>query len=299
MSSTNLRSMTGFSRAHRDTPLGQFTVELKAVNNRFHDASVSMPRELAALEMRLRALLKARVSRGKVDCRVRCLFADKAQPEVQINMPLAHAYIARLHELRKAANADQIPLELVAGLPGVMEITPPEIDEEVLWQSLVAAVDEALDAFDRDRAREGAALGEQLTDLGRQLRDRVAAVVLRKEEVVANMRERLRQRIAELEAEVKSHVDPGRIEMEVAMLADRADISEEIVRLVAHLDRYDTLINGSGEESAGRALDFLLQEMGREVNTIMSKSRDTALSGTGLEMKSILEKIREQIQNIQ
>lgn len=297
--STNLRSMTGFSRARRDTPHGQFSVELRSVNNRFHDASVSMPRELASLEMRLRALLKARISRGKVDCRVRCAFTDKAQPQVQINMPMAHAYIARLHELRNAAHADQIPLELIAGLPGVMEVIPPELDEEVLWQSLAMAVDEALDAFDRDRAREGAALGEQLVDLGRQLRECVAAIVLRKEEVVANMRVRLRQRIAELEDEIKSRIDPGRLEMEVAMFADRADISEEIVRLVAHLDRYDALINGSGEESAGRALDFLLQEMGREVNTIMSKSRDTALSGAGLEMKSILEKIREQIQNIQ
>ncbi|MCE5231370.1 YicC family protein [bacterium] len=295
----NLRSMTGFSRARSETPIGQFTVELRSVNNRFHDASISMPRELAALEMKLRALLKSRISRGKIDCRIRCTFADKAQPVVQVNLPLVHSYVEKLQQLRHALGADEVPLELLANMPGVMEVVPAEVDDEALWQALEKAVNDALDAFDLDRAREGAALGEQLVDLGRQMRERLALVDERKGEIVSNQRERLRQRIAELEDETKSKLDPGRLEMEVAMFADRADISEEIVRLGAHLDRYDALLAGSGEESAGRALDFLLQEMGREVNTIMSKSRDTSLTGTGLEMKSILEKIREQIQNIQ
>ncbi|MEN6625552.1 MAG: YicC/YloC family endoribonuclease [Candidatus Sumerlaeia bacterium] len=295
----NLRSMTGFSRVRTETALGQFTVELRSVNNRFHDASVSLPRELAGLEMKVRGLLKGRIARGKIDCRVRCLFAEQARPEVQLNLPLAHSYIERLNELRHAVAASEVPLELVAGLPGVLEVVPAEIDENTQWAALLDALDEAFAAFDRDRAREGGALGQQLSDLGNQLRERLAGIALRKDEVVTLYRERLGQRLAELEEQIKTRLEPGRLEMEVALYADRADISEEIVRMLAHLDRYDDLLAGGGDDSAGRALDFLLQEMGREVNTIMSKSRDTTLTGLGLEMKSILEKIREQIQNIQ
>ncbi len=298
MKSTPLRSMTGFSRARVETALGQFSVELRSVNYRFHEASVSLPRELGHLEMRARALLRRHIERGKLDCRVRWLPADRAQPEVRLNMPLAQVYIARLDELRRTAQSAEIPLATLASLPGVLETMPPELDENQLWESLESALESVLKGFDSERTREGEALRRQLAELGARLRELATLIEARKDSVVRLQRERLAQRIAELEDATRARVEPGRLELELAMYADRADISEELVRLGAHFDRYEQLLAG-GDEPVGRALDFLVQELQREVNTIMSKARDTELTGHGLEMKSAIEKIREQIQNIE
>ena len=294
----HLRSMTGFHRTRVDTAIGQVSVEVRSVNSRFHEAAVSLPRDLGHLEMRVRALLRGHVARGKVDCRIRWLPAERALPDLRVNLALAHGYIKRLEQLRRAAGAECISLELIAGLPGVLETVPAELDEEEAWTAMEQALERTLAGFDRDRAREGAAMGEQLDQLGARLRELTAAVAERKEEVVRLQRERLTRRLAELEEELRARFEPGRLEMEAAMFADRADVSEELVRLGAHLDRYEELLRAGGEP-IGRALEFLLQEINREVNTLMSKSRDSSLAGHGLEMKAILEQIREQAQNIQ
>ena len=299
MGQATIRSMTGFGRGTGQSPLGQFTAELRTVNNRYHDASVALPRELQPLEMRLRTLLKQRVPRGKVDCRVRWVPAQAQLPTVELNLPLAEAYHERLRQLAALTGEKQVPLQLLTTLPGVLEIGALDIDEEQLWGSLEPVLKSALQALDRERARGGAALAAQLSELGGQLRAELASIEARKDEVVAVFRQRLSLRLEQLLSELEGRMEPGRLEMEVALFADRSDLTEEVVRLHTHLDRFDQLLTQGGDDTVGRSLDFLIQEMNREVNTICSKSRDTGLTGHGLEMKSLLERIREQVQNLQ
>jgi uncharacterized protein (TIGR00255 family) len=187
----------------------------------------------------------------------------------------------------------------LANLPGVIDVAPIEYDQEEAGRELESVARQAIDALEREREREGAALGEQLNGLIRQMDGFVGHVDALKDAVVEKFRRRLSDRVNELQSEIKGPVEPGRVEMEVALYADRCDISEELVRLRAHLERAAALIGASGGEPAGKNLEFLTQELAREVNTICSKSRDTELTGLALEMKSTVEKIREQVQNIE
>ena len=299
MTPFKLQSMTGFGRAQADTPLGQFSVELRTVNNRFQDISVALPRELGLFEAQLRGLLKQEIPRGKIDCRIRYTPAPEQQPQVTVNIGLARDYVLKLKQLQDLGVGGELPVEVLITLPGVVEIRPAELDEQALWETLQGVVKQGMDRLRQERLREGAALGAQLQELTDQLRALLEEVEARKEEIVQRYRERLAARIAELEAEIKTHVDTGRLEMEVALFVDRGDISEEIVRLNAHLVRLEQLLTGDENTPAGKNLDFLVQELGREVNTIGSKVRDTSVVGQTLEMKSIIERIREQAQNIQ
>ena len=299
MTPCQIKSMTGFGRAQRQTAYGQFTVEVRTVNNRYQDISVSLPRELNALEGAVRTLLKERLARGKIDCRVRYTPAAEQQPRVTINQPLALQYIERLRELQEMGVESDIPMQLVTSLPGVVELVPAELDEKQLWEELRAAAEEAVAAVDAEHVREGRALGVQLRELGGRMREARAEVDRLKAAVVERYRERLRARLDELQEEIKVPLDAGRLEMEVALFADKADIAEELVRLEAHLERFDELLRNEDDEPTGRGLDFLVQEFMREINTICSKARDSDLLGPALEMKSIVERIREQIQNIQ
>lgn len=294
-----IQSMTGFGRAQAETAVGQFMVELRTVNNRFQDTSISLPRELGQFESLMRALLKQEIPRGKVDCRVRYTPIESQFPKVSLNLSLAEQYITQLKRLQEMGLSGEIRVEAVTSLPGVLEVAPAEMDEQVMWQALQDVARQAIAALNQERTREGRALGEQLHDLMVQLRGLVEQVDAQKHEVVQRYRERLTQRIEELEADIKTKLDAGRLEMEVALFADRSDISEELVRLRAHLDRLDALIKNEENAPAGKNLDFLVQELGREVNTIGSKVRETGITGMALEMKSIIERIREQVQNVQ
>ena len=300
MTEFNLQSMTGFGRAQGDSEFGQLSAELRTVNNRFQDISINLPRELGLLESALRMLLKQEIPRGKIDCRIRYTPAPARHSRVTINIALAREYLDQLKQLQEAGASGDIPINVLTTLPGVVEIAPADSDEQALWEALKGVVLQAGQALGAERAREGDALGRQLHDLGRQLRARVDEIDLHKSDIVKKYRERLTQRVAELEADIKTKLDPGRLEMEVALYADRADISEELTRLRAHLDRLDKLLqNEEGATQAGKNFDFLTQELGRETNTIASKVRDTTVAGMALEMKSIIERIREQTQNIQ
>ncbi len=295
-----LCSMTGFGRVQCETPVGQFMVELRTVNNRYQDISVGLARELNALEPPLRALLKERVVRGKVDCRVRWKGGEEAQPTVRVNAELAGQYLKQLRRLSELGAAGEIPIASLTGLPGVLEVAPPELESETLWETLRVCVEEALAALEAERRREGEALAAQLSDLIQRMRVGVERIEALKDEVLARQRERLTARAQELAAELKTQLEPGRLELETAMLADRGDISEEITRLRAHLDRAAALTrNEERADAVGKNLDFLMQEIGREVNTICSKSRDTQITPLGLELKSLTEQMREQVQNIQ
>lgn len=295
----NIQSMTGFGRAQAETAAGQFSVELRTVNNRFQDISVALPRELSLFESSLRNLLKQEIPRGKIDCRVRTTPLETQQPQVRLNMALAREYVEQLKQLQEAGVSGELPVQVLTSLPGVLEVTQSEFDEQAVWQAVEGVARQAVESLKLERAREGQALGEQLHGLMLELAECVGQIERDKDEVVEKYRERLAARVAELEAEIKTKLEPGRLEMEVALFADRSDVTEELVRLRAHLARLDALLINKDGAPAGKNLDFLVQELGREVNTIGSKVRETKITGLTLEMKSLIERIREQVQNIQ
>ena len=295
----NLHSMTGFGRAQAQTTAGQFSIELQTVNSRFQDFSVFLPRELNQFESALRAQFKGEVPRGKLDCRIRYTPSEAGQPQVAINEALARQYVERLQALKDLGASGDLSLQLLTTLPGVIEIKAAEVDEQSMWEILKSVAAQALDSLRQERRREGQAIGEQLHELMLQMRGLVEAADQYKDDVVARYRERLSARAAELEAAVKTQLDPGRLEMEIALFADRADVSEELVRLRTHLERFESLIENKEGAPAGKNLDFLIQELNREVNTLGSKVRETRVTGLILEMKSIIERIREQVQNVQ
>lgn len=292
------QSMTGFGQAQMNTAIGQLAVELRTVNNRFHDLALSLPRELANCEMPLRALLRATVTRGRVDVRVR-FTSPTSGANALLNVELVREWVQQLRALRELGVHGEITPDTVLAIPGVAQGGVTALDEEVAWAALRPVVDQALAALARERAREGAALAEQLVADGRRIAELRELVHAQREAIVSRYRTRLTERIAELEAETRAKLEPGRLEMEVAMFADKADISEETVRLGVHLDRFFALLAHPAEESIGKQLEFLLQEFGREINTICSKARDTDVTGHALEMKNLVERIREQAANVQ
>lgn len=294
----NIQSMTGFGRAQAQSPVGQLTVELQTVNNRFQDVSVSLPRELNQFESALRAMLKQEISRGKIDCRVRYQPGEAGLPQVTLNMTLARQYVERLGALRELGVGGELTIPVLTALPGVLEIKAAELDEGTMWEAVQGVVALALAALQAERRREGQATGEHLHEMLLQMRAMVEEADRCKEDVVTRYRERLTARVAELEASIKTQLEPGRLEMEVALYADRVDVNEELVRLRTHLDRFESLILNTEGTPAGKNLDFLVQELVREVNTLGSKVRETRATGLVLEMKSVIERIREQIQNV-
>jgi len=297
---SKLRSMTGYGRVQADSPAGQFTVTLKSVNGRFQEIKVHLPPTLAGLETALRNLLKKEIRRGKVECRVRFAPAGDQTEAVRFNPALIKRYLEQLRSIgAEAGLGDAVELATLLRLPGAIEPLEPEADEGEIWPALRLAVAEALEPFQAERAREGNALASHLADELATLRSAHAQISEAKDQVVERYRERLTSRIAEIEEQVGGKVEPGRLEFEVAMYADKCDISEEMVRLDAHLDRLEQLIANPGGEPAGKPLDFLIQEIMREVNTTASKMRELKTVSAVLEMKAAVERIREQIQNIE
>lgn len=292
--------MTGFGRAQVEDDLGRFTVELKSVNGRFHESRIGLPPGMAALEARLRGLLKGEVHRGKIDCRVRFAPAPGEAHRVRFNEPLIRDYLDRLRAIAgEAGLSGEVSLDRILTLPGAVEPVEDEADLERYWPPLRRAAEAALEGFRAEREREGAALAEQIAAETRNLRERRERILAARDRTLARYRERLAARIAELEEQTGGRLDAGRLEIEVAMFADRADVSEEMVRLGAHLDRLEALTRNEKGGSAGKALDFLVQEILREVNTTASKLRDVDLMDDILEMKGAVERIREQIQNVE
>jgi len=174
-----------------------------------------------------------------------------------------------------------------------------DADEESQWAALRPVVEQAIDALDAERLREGEAIGRQLADLSAELRAALDALEGGRDGIVEKFRERLLARVAELLGEGRDRLDPGRLELEIALYADRADIAEEIVRLRAHMELYGQLLSAPADEPVGKNIDFLVQELNREINTICSKTRDSDQTALGLAMKSVVERIREQVQNVE
>jgi len=291
-------SMTGFGRGEAVLDDTKVVTEVTGLNHRFLDISIRLPGELAGFETRLRRTLKNRLVRGRVTVTVDIARTDISSPATaSIDTDLARRYVERLHELSDRINVkNDVSVMGVVNLPGVMATASSPVDPERMERVVSESLDRALDAFTEVRAAEGAVLCEDLEAGISHIYSVADAIEQRIPAVVEAYRARLTARVSELSE--LAPVDPDRVAVEVALFADKCDVNEEVVRLRSHLERFLETLTGH-EPAAGRLLDFLCQEMHREITTIGAKGRDADISHLVVEAKSELEKVREQVQNIE
>lgn len=291
-----IRSMTGFGRGEHREGGKEFLVEIKSVNHRYSDIYVKMPRQLSFLEDKVRELVGKNISRGKIDVYISYENRDENSKSVVFDETLTKAYINAVEMLRdKYGLKDDISVSLIAGFPDVLTVDKQEEDAEKLWQLLKVAVENALQSLIRMREIEGEQLKNSIHEKADFIETVMKEIILRAPAVVTEYKQKLETRIKELlEQQV---IDESRLAMEVAVFADRCSIDEEIVRLGSHINQMRETLEK--QQPVGRKLDFLIQEMNREINTIGSKANDLAITRHVVEIKSELEKVREQIQNIE
>lgn len=295
-----VRSMTGYGVAEVDIEGGRWWVEVRSTNHRFLEVTVRLPAELGALEERVRAEVAGRLHRGRVAVVVRDEGGGRPR-NVAVDVELARRYAQALEELRQALGLqDSLTFAALLSLPQVVRVEEARPDVESSWQILHGALERALDALVGMREQEGARLAEDLRERVDRLEGWVEVVQRRTEGMPQAYAERLRGRVAALmrALQVEALPDEARLAMEVAALADRCDVREELVRLRSHLQQARILLE-STDGAVGRKLEFLLQEMQREVNTVGSKAVDLEVTRAVLEMKSELEALREQVQNVE
>ena len=292
-----IRSMTAFGRATSAGDQHTLTVEMRSVNNRYLDISPRLPRAYAGLEERIRPYLQSRgISRGKVDVTVTVENKPSADPAAAVNDEAVRAYLQTLHYLRDALT-DDITVMRVASNPAIFAKEQAEVDPEALWAELSPVLCEAADAFVAAREREGARLRDDLLLKLSHLRELMSEVDRLSAEDVSGYRHKLEERLRTILADNRITADENRILTECALHADKIAVDEELVRLGSHFSLFEELMNAS--EPVGRKLDFLIQEMNREVNTIGSKCADAEIAHRIVDAKNELEKIREQIQNLE
>ena len=291
-----LRSMTGFGASDLATAAGRYTVEARSLNHRFLEIIVRLPRELGPLEDRIRALVQGRVLRGRVEVAIMRENYGKRLRTVRIDLDLAKAFASALNELKQALELPGSPdLAMLSALPDLIRIEEQKEDLEAAWTAIAEAVEVALSRLVAMREREGARLTSDLGQRVRRLAERADEIERRAPLVVQEHAARLTRRIEELIG--MPPVDEGRLAAEVAIFADRSDIAEETTRFRSHLAQMQQMLIGSG--AAGRTLEFLVQELGREANTIGSKANDVEISRAVIAVKGELESLREQIQNLE
>jgi len=295
-----IRSMTGFGRASFAMREARFDVEVRSVNHRFLDARVRLPKPLASLEAEVKAAIQARFERGKVDLTVTALAGELRATRLEIDLAAAQQYLGAAAALRgEHGVGGELRVADVLALPGVARFEEAELPAEALRDSLLAALEQALSALDAMRAAEGAALERDLdARLGRVIE--LAAFLEQRSGLVQQaVRERLRKRAQQLEQET-GLLDAARLHQEVVIAADRLDVTEELVRLRSHVGQFREILAGAGPRSpVGRRLDFLLQEFGREANTVGSKASDAPIAHQIVELKTEIERMREQVQNVE
>ncbi len=292
-----LKSMTGYGKGEASAPQGNFTVEIRSVNHRYGEVSVRMPRSFMALENDVKRLVSSLLKRGKIDVYVQWEEATATGAIPQLDPAVARGYheaFSRLaEELQLTAD---LPLSLILSQKGVIRDSPVStIDESELQPLLFAAVQAAVTAIDAMRTREGEALECDLLARRGQVAEWTGRINGRTPQVVAEYRQKLKLRLEQLLE--GNEFDEARLAQEVALMADRSDITEELVRLASHFNQFDETLQLA--EPVGRKLDFLMQEMNREVNTIGSKSNDAELATLVIRIKAEMEKMREQVQNVE
>ena len=290
-----IRSMTGYGKAEASYERGRISVEIRSVNHRYGEISIRLPRNLACFENDAKKLVADRLKRGKIEVFIQHEVGMESSP-LNVNLPMAKAYNDAFNELKTTLGlADEVTLSLIASQKDVLTSYDNLTIDDSLKDALLAAVRGAVESMDTMRMQEGEALLEDL----RKRRELVSLVtekvVKRAPEVVSDYGQKLKERLAQFD--LNRGIDADRIAQEVAIMADRCDITEELVRLDSHFNQFDAAL--SLAEPVGRKLDFLLQEMGREINTIGSKANDAEITYHVVELKTEIEKIREQVQNIE
>ncbi len=291
-----IKSMTGYGRAVETVNGREFTVELRSVNNRYLDCSVRLPRILSFGEDAVKQAVKASVSRGKVDVFITVRSEGGDEVQVSLNETVLKGYLAAMGRMVEEFGVkDDISVCAVSRLPDVYVVEKPQLDEEQLLADLLGVTAKAIEAYDAMRCTEGEALDRDLRSRGNTILELVAQVEAGNGKTVEAYRTRLENKLREVLE--NTSIDESRILTEAAIFADKVAVDEETVRLRSHLQQMNTMLDGGG--AVGRKLDFLLQEMNREANTIGSKCTDVALARIVVDIKAELEKIREQTQNIE
>lgn len=291
-----LISMTGFGRATARLDGLTATVEIRSVNNRFCEVVVRAPRELSRWETETVNLIKKQFARGRFAVQVQIDYPPSSGAEVTVNKEAAKHYVKVLKELRKATGTTYgVRLEHLLSFPDVLNRADTSVSDESVWQVTEAALNAAIEGLTDMRKREGTALQRDLENRVSEIERQLALVADRAPVRVEEARARLRERLTEVLADERVNAD--RLELELVMVADKLEINEEIVRLRSHIEQFRESL--SAREPAGRKLNFIYQEMNREVNTIGSKANDASVTRAVVTMKEELEKIREQVENVE
>ena len=291
-----IKSMTGFGRCEVQEAERKITVEMKSVNHRYLDVAIKMPKKLNFFEAAIRNELKNYIQRGKVDIFIAYEDYTDTNVCVKYNKELAAEYMGYLNQMAEDFQMDNdVRVSTLSRYPEVLTMEEQTIDEEKLWQLLSKAIKGAAEGFVNTRIKEGENLREDLIGKLDGMLTHVDFITSRSPQIIAEYKQKLEDKVKELLEDAK--VDENRLLMEVTIFADRVCVDEELVRLRSHIETTrDTLLKGG---NIGRKLDFIAQEMNREANTILSKSNDLEISNHAIELKTEIEKVREQIQNIE
>ena len=291
-----IKSMTGYGRAVETVNGREFTVELRSVNNRYLDCTVKLPRSLSFAEEAVKQAVKQAVSRGKVDVFITVKSENTDDTKISLNTAVVEGYLSAMRQMvQNYGVKDDISVSVLSRMNDVFTVEKPEVDEEQLKADLMSVLEKALAGYNAMRSTEGAALDQDLRSRGETILELVSQVEAGNGQTVIDYRTRLYNKLKEVLA--NTNIDESRILTEAAIFADKVAVDEETVRLRSHLQQMNTMLSGGG--AVGRKLDFLLQEMNREANTIGSKCTDVNLARIVVDIKAELEKIREQTQNIE
>ncbi|MGM0395796.1 MAG: YicC/YloC family endoribonuclease [Bacillota bacterium] len=292
-----IRSMTGYGKGESENELYRLKIEIKSVNHRYLDVNVKLPRYLIYLEENIKKLVKEKLSRGKVDIFVNFDFAEISAVEVKVDIPLAKSFKTALEELKIELDIDDsVRLNTILSIPDVIKTEKKDLDEDLVWEAIRESTQKALDRIVEMREYEGEQLKEDILTKLIKIESIAGKIESRAPLVVEEYRIKLNDRIDSI-LEDGTSVDMDRLAMEVAIYADKSSIDEELTRLESHVLQLGEILTESG--AVGRKLDFLIQEFNREINTIGSKSSDSGIVKSVVELKSEIEKIREQVQNIE
>jgi uncharacterized protein (TIGR00255 family) len=292
-----IRSMTGYGRKEAGEAGNRFTIEIRSLNNRYLDIQLKTPRGLVAAEPRVKKAIQDRFSRGRFEVYITRNGDHDKLGKLTLDEARVGQYIEILRNLKSRFKlTGDVDLSMVAGFQDLVTVTEAKEDPEALWQVLAICLEQTLEELEHMRAEEGAVLVQDIRARLETIDRTVQAIRSQAPVMVETARKRMADNLGRLLAE---QPDPVRLAQEIAILAERTDVTEELTRLGSHMKQFRTLLNDPAGEAVGRKLDFLLQEMGREVNTIASKAMDAQISLEVVTMKAELEKIREQVQNIE
>jgi uncharacterized protein (TIGR00255 family) len=291
-----LKSMTGFGRGEGETTLGKMVVESRSVNHRYSDINIKLPKRLSLFENRMKEVIRAQVSRGRIDVTLRLDNLGEEKVQLTVDLELAEQYYRVLQDLKERLHLkDEITLSLLAGAKDLITAKEELGDIEPYWQEILPILKQSLKNMDDMKRMEGESLTKDLQQRLKQITEQLQMIKqqfpLRLKAFFTRLQDRLRSLLEGMET------DPLRFQQEIAFLAERSDITEEMVRAESHLVQFRSLLEGN--EPVGRKMDFLLQEIHREVNTVSAKANDAEISQRVVEIKSELEKIREQVQNVE